>query len=199
MINNSLSRLHLEREFYSKIIEKYDRLSPKLVRDTVHLYSRIGRRRYISYAFEIDTIMRRLELKDILDWGALYGHMSFLLNSLGQNVAAMDVAGGLAKVDYDDITPIFEFPIRMVVDHENIPYPDNSFDALLSMGVLEHVNNIQKSMEEIHRILKPGGILFVFHLPNKYSWIEFINDIRNRSDHPIKFSKKEFLLVKNSG
>ena len=131
MSNNSLSRLHLEREFYSKIIEKYDRLSPKLVRDTVHLYSRIGRRRYISYAFEIDTIMRRLELKDILDWGAIYGHMSFLLNSLGQNVAAMDVAGGLAKVDYDDITPIFEFPIRMVVDHENIPYPDNSFDAVL--------------------------------------------------------------------
>jgi hypothetical protein len=43
---------------------------------------------------------------------------------------------------------------------------------------LEHVHQLggdqQQSVDELMRILKPNGKCFVFHLPNKYSWIEFL-------------------------
>ena len=40
---------------------------------------------------------------------------------------------------------------------ENLPYEDNSFDAAICVDVLEHVSDLQQTISEIYRILKPGG------------------------------------------
>ena len=42
-----------------------------------------------------------------------------------------------------------------------MPFKDNSFDAVISLAVLEHVKNPWKHAEEMIRVLKPGGILYV--------------------------------------
>ncbi len=49
---------------------------------------------------------------------------------------------------------------------EQLPFPDASFDFVLSHEVLEHVQDDRKSMEEIIRTLKPGGRLVLF-VPNR--------------------------------
>jgi len=41
------------------------------------------------------------------------------------------------------------------------PFPDRSFDAVYANHILEHVPDLIQTMEEIHRILKLGGRLFV--------------------------------------
>ncbi len=41
----------------------------------------------------------------------------------------------------------------------DIPWPDASFDMVFSHGVLHHVPDIQRAQAEIHRVLKPGGLL----------------------------------------
>ena len=48
---------------------------------------------------------------------------------------------------------------------ENLPYPSNSFDLVLSHEVLEHVQDDKKSAAEIVRVLKPGGRAVIF-VPN---------------------------------
>jgi SAM-dependent methyltransferase len=57
-----------------------------------------------------------------------------------------------------------------------LPFPDARFDAVFSVGVLEHVFQIggdeRASMAEIRRILKPGGRFLCFHFPNRRGWIE---------------------------
>lgn len=49
---------------------------------------------------------------------------------------------------------------------ENLPFPANRFDLILSNEVLEHVQDDRKSIQELVRILKPGGRLVMF-CPNR--------------------------------
>ncbi|MDQ2742546.1 MAG: class I SAM-dependent methyltransferase [Chloroflexota bacterium] len=49
---------------------------------------------------------------------------------------------------------------------EQVPYPDNSFDGVLLLDVLEHVPDEQAVVREVRRILRPGGRLIV-SVPNR--------------------------------
>jgi SAM-dependent methyltransferase len=49
---------------------------------------------------------------------------------------------------------------------EHLPFPDNTFDLVLSHEVLEHVQDDRMAASEIVRVLKPGGRLTVF-VPNR--------------------------------
>ena len=54
-------------------------------------------------------------------------------------------------------------------DGVNLPAPDKQFDAVVSYAVLEHVQNEEQALSEIHRVLKEQGTL-VISVPNK-RWI----------------------------
>ena len=49
---------------------------------------------------------------------------------------------------------------------ENLPFPDNSFDLILSHEVLEHVLDDRQAAVEIARTLRPGGRAVIF-VPNR--------------------------------
>ncbi len=44
---------------------------------------------------------------------------------------------------------------------ETLPLEDESFDAVLSYDVFEHVSDVRKTLDECWRVLRPGGQLFV--------------------------------------
>jgi SAM-dependent methyltransferase len=52
-------------------------------------------------------------------------------------------------------------------DIESLPFESSSFDMALLNEVLEHVPNEARGLQEIHRVLKPGGILIIFS-PNRW-------------------------------
>jgi 2-polyprenyl-6-hydroxyphenyl methylase / 3-demethylubiquinone-9 3-methyltransferase len=43
---------------------------------------------------------------------------------------------------------------------ESMPYADKSFDVVISVDVLEHVESVPRVLSEVHRILKPNGTFF---------------------------------------
>jgi SAM-dependent methyltransferase len=47
----------------------------------------------------------------------------------------------------------------VLCDLDRFPYPfrDSSFDALQAVHVIEHVSDVIRSMEEFHRLVRPGG------------------------------------------
>ncbi len=131
-----------------------------------------------QYIKAYDLTRRRVNAGSrVLDWGGGSGHFSYFLNALGYTTdiyafsepqfIQQEIAEG--TISYRKANP--SEPIH-------IDYPDESFDAICSIGVLEHVREIggdeRGSLQEISRLLKPGGVFLCYHLPNKGSWIEFL-------------------------
>lgn len=54
-------------------------------------------------------------------------------------------------------------------DARNLPFGDNTFDMVVSIGCLHHTGDIQKSIDEVHRVLKKNGKAVIM-LYNKYSF-----------------------------
>ncbi len=54
-------------------------------------------------------------------------------------------------------------------DINDMPFEDKTFDLVLSFGVLEHFKDINRPIEEMIRVLKPGGIFFADIVPEKFS------------------------------
>jgi SAM-dependent methyltransferase len=51
----------------------------------------------------------------------------------------------------------------VLVELDRFPYPfrDSSFDGLQAVHVIEHVSDVIRSMEEFHRLVRPGGEVYI--------------------------------------
>ena len=62
---------------------------------------------------------------------------------------------GLRLYVKGDIAPSADGVQR--IDLQRIPYPDETFDMVIGNHILEHVDNSEVALREMHRVLKPGG------------------------------------------
>jgi SAM-dependent methyltransferase len=94
----------------------------------------------------------------IIDGGCGFGKWVIYLKRLGYDIVGIDNNElAISKLkDYDSSLRV-EFG-----DILDIHYPDSSFDAYISMGVVEHFEGGPlPALKEAHRVLKPGGLIFV--------------------------------------
>ena len=146
----------------------------------LNLSSRAAAINYLRFADEIKSVLGR---ERILDWGCGYGQMSWLLHRRGLDVVSYDLQD--KRLD-KFIRP--RVPFHRAPDGCTLPFPDTSFDAVLSCGVLEHVPDERVSLLEIRRILKPKGYLFIYQLPQVYAYTEFINRMRGLWYHKRRYT-----------
>lgn len=87
---------------------------------------------------------------DVLDVGCGQSPYRFLLDKTKTRYHGIDIADA-EKFDYSnsEITPF---------NGKDIPFGDNSCDAIVCTEVLEHVFDHESLVAEMHRVLKPGGI-----------------------------------------
>jgi ubiquinone/menaquinone biosynthesis C-methylase UbiE len=52
----------------------------------------------------------------------------------------------------------------------DIRYENNTFDLVLALDILEHIDDDKKAMAEIHRVLKPGGVAIIFVPTFMFLW-----------------------------
>lgn len=129
----------------------------------------------------------------ILDWGCGKGHVTYLLSRMGANPVGCDVKG-VPESSFGHRTPILDrYGIQVEeLNHEyKLPFASASIDVALSFGVLEHVPKDLDSLLQLHRVLKPGGLLFCFNLPYTFSWTQRLAHARGKFYHDRLYSKNQ--------
>ncbi|MBU1368944.1 MAG: class I SAM-dependent methyltransferase [Bacteroidetes bacterium] len=89
----------------------------------------------------------------ILDIGAGHGAFTKVLNEKGFDVSACDLFPEIFM--YDSI------PCKKADITKELPYPDNAFDLAIAIEVSEHIIDHEQFFNEINRILKPQGLLYL--------------------------------------
>jgi len=107
-----------------------------------------------------DKYLAKSNMK-ILEAGCGMGTWVYNLRVKGYDVIGIDYMLSTVKrvKQYDE-----SFPIQQG-DVNNLDFPDNFFDAYVSLGVIEHFQEgPQKALSEAYRVLKPNGILLLLYL-----------------------------------
>jgi SAM-dependent methyltransferase len=65
-----------------------------------------------------------------------------------------------------------EFGIDLISEKGCLPFPDKSFDVVLSFDVFEHIPDTREHLNEVSRVLKDGGY-YLLATPNKLTNIPF--------------------------
>ncbi|RTZ92957.1 MAG: hypothetical protein DSY91_02865 [Deltaproteobacteria bacterium] len=159
---------------------------------------------WIAYPFFTALIKKLYPLREtsILDWGGLYGHVTVLLRKAGfENVHNYLLH---YPPPYDLFRESFQIETLLGKDPNHIDVASASYDIVISSGVLEHVRedgigDDTLILKDIHRVLKPGGTLWIWYLPSKYSASEAVNRLTGRWHHTFLYTRQKItsLLEKN--
>jgi 2-polyprenyl-3-methyl-5-hydroxy-6-metoxy-1,4-benzoquinol methylase len=149
-----------------------------------NIASPLGVAQYTAIAAEVAG---RIGTGRVLDWGAGWGQNSLLLHTRGARVTAYDVED---KGAADGL--LAGTGIRYVVSAAaGLPFADGEFDAVLNCGVLEHVADERAALAELRRVLRPRGLLFTYHLPNRLAWTEWLGRQLGRFHHERTYTRDE--------
>ena len=171
---------HINNEYYTGA----ERASDSYFND-------IEERRYRTH-YHLPELFESMDGTDqrLLEVGCGIGVDSIQLAKRGFQVTAVDLTENALAVARQ-----FAARREATVDFrlgnaEGLDFPDESFDAVYSFGVLHHTPDIERSVAEVHRVLRPGGRAYVmlYHrnsLVNLMHWALRLpyESPRDRKDH----------------
>jgi len=118
----------------------------------------------LDHISEMGKIFKERRVKNILDLGCGSAkHIAYLAKQ-GFNLYGIDISEEAIKIGRKMLKENkLEADLKVGSMHEKLPYKSGFFDALISLRVLNHgeTGQIDETIREIERILKPGGIIFI--------------------------------------
>ena len=145
----------------------------------------------------------------VLDVGCGTGNYALALANLGCEVVGIDFAGGMlararAKAQQ---SPAFCVTFQAADLNHGLPFPAQSFDGAIVVAVLQCATDPRVFLREIHRVLRPGGLLLLVAIDSSKRpaakkklrttplkrILRQIKSIGNRSRTVRKYSRDEML------
>lgn len=140
---------------------------------------------------------KRLFRKEFNNWDESMVLLTNLVNKyVADNSSVLDAGCGNGNYVIDELRSKFKLAVGIDVDKkftsknvcldkvvignlDNLPFDNNSFDLVVSLWVLEHLQNPNVVFAEINRVLKSGGV-FAFVTPSKNSFLILFRRLLNK-------------------
>ena len=123
----------------------------------------------VKWRKKVVKIVGKNNPKQILDIATGTGDLALMMASLNpERIIGLDISSGMLEVGKRKIDKAkLSNKIEMIVgDSEEMPFKDNTFDAItVSFGV-RNFANLYKGIKEIARVLKPDGVLVILETSN---------------------------------
>lgn len=151
--NSNASKKEQVTEMFDTISNEYD-----------------GLNRVISFGIDVKwrnkvvKIVSQKQPDNILDIATGTGDLAINLASTNaKEIIGLDISNGMLEVGRKKIvTKKLENIISMVIgDSENLPFDNNTFDAITVAFGVRNFENLEKGLSEILRVLKPNGIFVI--------------------------------------
>jgi demethylmenaquinone methyltransferase/2-methoxy-6-polyprenyl-1,4-benzoquinol methylase len=129
-----------------------------------------GLNRVISFGIDVKwrhkvvKIVSGKQPENILDIATGTGDLAINLASTNaKEIIGLDISNGMLEVGRKKIaSKKLDGIISMVIgDSENLPFEDNTFDAITVAFGVRNFENLEKGLSEILRVLKPNGIFVI--------------------------------------
>ena len=124
---------------------------------------------------DILASFRPLEGLKILDVGCGEGGTSLALAEKGARVTAIDFNPKRVQKFRRQVSVAGVGLSIEVGNAQNLNFPNEAFDCILLQDVLEHLPHPEKAIQEINRVLKRSGLIYL-STPNRWSPLNFICD-----------------------
>ena len=159
------SILEREQAVFIKESTRFRSVDYKWPRDPLHTWSRCW-----EYPYVYHHILKWMESRaglptpKIVDVGSGVTFFPFKVARLGCDVSCTDV-DIVCEKELESVSKVFpSVPGHLdfrLADGDKLPYADAEIDAVYCISVLEHIPRFELAIEEMSRILKPGGALFL--------------------------------------
>ncbi|WP_215731628.1 bifunctional demethylmenaquinone methyltransferase/2-methoxy-6-polyprenyl-1,4-benzoquinol methylase UbiE [Bizionia saleffrena] len=137
-----------------------------------------GLNRVISFGIDIKWRKKVVQIvkdstpKTILDIATGTGDLAINLAEINADkIVGLDISRGMLDVGIEKIKKKnLETKIEMILgDSENMPFADNTFDAITVAFGVRNFENLENGLKEILRVLKPGGTFVILEtsMPTK--------------------------------
>ncbi len=127
----------------------------------------------VKWRKKVVKMVAQTKPKKILDIATGTGDFAIMLADIKPDkIVGLDISQGMLEVGKKKVAEKgLEHLIEMVLgDSENLPFDDNSFDAVTVGFGVRNFENLNKGLQEIYRVLRPGGIFIVLETsqPEKF-------------------------------
>lgn len=127
----------------------------------------------VSWRKKVIKMVGATQPKKILDIATGTGDLAIMMATLNPvKIIGLDISAGMLDVGRQKISKqSLSEKIEMVLgDSENIPYENDSFDAITVAFGIRNFESLEKGLSEILRVLKPGGLFVILEtsVPEKF-------------------------------
>lgn len=119
------------------------------------------------------SVLPDVEFESALDAGCGTGVCALSLSERANKVTAVDISSGGLRVARE-LAQRFSRPNIDFVQANllALPFPDESFDLVFSWGVIDHITDPYQALNELVRVLQPGGTLILtVYLKTNLTWV----------------------------